>query len=1377
MADALPQSTTSPLVADPARQAVSTLRGYSYQIWRTLEAWFALGEGEELHIEGAEDFDVLKEGASSTVQVKDLARNVTLASDDVAEAIFHGWEHLHRNPGRQIQFHFLTTAGRGQERDNPFGGRKGLDVWDACRRDGSNLGPLRDYLARRAWPVSGSGAEREEREALAAELTEFLKSAPDEELRDRLIRRMHWDTGSDVQSAVEQAVEDQAIAHGSRLQGLPPSESRKVVPHLLNHVWKVACRPADRRLTYAGLLRAFEDATTVQVPRAQAARMSARREAPAVPPPAALVPWRQDVRGYLRNLIATMRERNRTGTAGPADPYIGLAADPRDGPAPGSGEYPRARGHILRFPQIRPTVAEVAAGTAGSITAASDAVGLQTRTVRNVLGVLGSQPGPVVLLGEPGSGKSTTLRELVIQLARRALRVPGAPIPIHVELGTFRRPLDGDPEAAVIDLIRDAVPPGASSLRRALNPGAITVPIVVLFDAMDEMPRTGDYTARTAALAAFADDYGLVARTVFACRTNDFDPSFGHRQLVIKPFDEGRVRRFLRRTLGRRFEVNGEAQTPRSAAQRLMRADELGADAGNPLTLSLAVEFILKHHDWPRGRAPLFEDHIVALADRALRRAGGVPLEVELRETVDAWSGLAYEIFSRGGAVVMERGAAEERVGPVPVERAISGGMVLQDGETGLLRFRHHRLQEFLVARRLRLPDPPRPDWSAILVSPRWQETLLNYFAIGGRDDAAFSVILDTLRPAEEYFARLRPLEERSQRIVDRAREVSDTIQPDEVSAAGHTVVRRYSAPQRARKTAAETRLQQVAARHARLRTLPAERETSWSDHVLFAARLSALLKPSSPEAEALRGPLRAALTGLLDFGRPAAQVRMLSAWREIAEWCPVSVLDPVRDSPLHWVRSQAIHALVTTPLHRDRVDHAFTEELEWELLNLRLPGKLAVFWETAALRPSRRLQVGIAALAHLAFVLVVLAAVAAGGWLAVPRLVSRPAFAGLDPALLWVAWAAAACLGAVLTVPMVRVPATMRVAMAHAAVAAIALCVLELPAAAWEASRADGSWTAAAGILRVAALVLAPAVGTSAALFALVGATRLTFRAAGRAGEPDGRPSRALRHAEGFAAARRIGIGACVVAAGAALYALFVSPPGKYLALGLLGTVSLLAAVMFLALIAGLVAEQWKEVERSPGRMARGILIFVGILGLAVGAVSGLYLAAGYVWDNLIARLLPDWLGAFSKWAAIGLVVGLYTIIVLLLVWAWLSAAFRPTLAELRFWLLRRRLRRRPYAGRLAEWEAEFRGASEFGRRELLERFDHRAMGVAPRDALQTLLGVEGLVAIASPAADTFHRTMYQLQEAIRQQRWSAPAAAPASPEDGDGRIADSAF
>lgn len=240
------------LVVNPRRVAVPALRGYSYQIWRSIHRWVTLKGNETIFLEGAEDIDVLGPSDAETIQVKNSKGPVSLSSRDVLEAITHYWEHQQRSEGL-ILFRFLTTAGRGRERGNIFEGKRGLDYWDHAKRPGIEVSPIRSFL--------------QSKKSLPADLKEFLRDSSNEELRELLIKRIEWDTDNKPQPFIEQLVDKEVILYGNRVYDLPPSESSKVVPHLLRRAWETACRKADRRLDYPDFMQLFDGVVAERVSR------------------------------------------------------------------------------------------------------------------------------------------------------------------------------------------------------------------------------------------------------------------------------------------------------------------------------------------------------------------------------------------------------------------------------------------------------------------------------------------------------------------------------------------------------------------------------------------------------------------------------------------------------------------------------------------------------------------------------------------------------------------------------------------------------------------------------------------------------------------------------------------------------------------------------------------------------------------------------------------------------------------------------------------------------------------------------------------------------------------------------------------------------
>lgn len=263
------------LKGNPKRQATPALRGYAYQAWQSALTWVSLRGDEVLFLEGAEDLDVIVEGEATTVQVKDTNRSgtVTLNHQDVLKSIIHYWEHQANNPQLLISFHFLTTSKRGREQGDPFGEINGLDYWDNCRRNGTDLAPLREFFAA----VS----------SIPDHLRDFIKTSSDEVLRERLIRRIRWDTDNGPQEHIQELVKTRLIEYGSRVEAVPASDSLRVLPFLYKHIWDVIIRPADRRLTHANFVQLFQDVTTEPVSahelrhlRSRSALMSAISDLP-----------------------------------------------------------------------------------------------------------------------------------------------------------------------------------------------------------------------------------------------------------------------------------------------------------------------------------------------------------------------------------------------------------------------------------------------------------------------------------------------------------------------------------------------------------------------------------------------------------------------------------------------------------------------------------------------------------------------------------------------------------------------------------------------------------------------------------------------------------------------------------------------------------------------------------------------------------------------------------------------------------------------------------------------------------------------------------------------------------------------------------------
>ena len=105
--------------------------------------------------------------------------------------------------------------------------------------------------------------------------------------------------------------------------------------------------------------------------------------------------------------------------------------------------------------------------------------------------VLRSQQ-PILLLGDPGSGKSVTLRQMALDIARRGgLKGSLRRLPIYVHLGAYTRTRGRKP-TSVIEFIKyqlDNVIPGGKYIAKNFEQMLLAGRLILLFDSMDEMPR------------------------------------------------------------------------------------------------------------------------------------------------------------------------------------------------------------------------------------------------------------------------------------------------------------------------------------------------------------------------------------------------------------------------------------------------------------------------------------------------------------------------------------------------------------------------------------------------------------------------------------------------------------------------------------------------------------------------------------------------------------------------------------------------------------------------------------------------------------------------------------------------------------------------
>ncbi len=345
----------------------------------------------------------------------------------------------------------------------------------------------------------------------------------------------------------------------------------------------------------------------------------------------------------------------------------------------------------------------------------------------------------LVLLGDPGAGKTTTLRHLAREAAEKALAGSG-PFPIYVELKRYggqadlapllaqavnealaahRLPLSADPEEA------------ARMVRAWLGQGEF----LLLLDGLNEVHP--DY--RTAAVAALK---GLLAgphQVVVSCRERDYSAELQALApaYTLQPLSEEEIRNYLERDLGEQGE----------ALFMQIRWDRRLLDlAGNPLMLWLMARVAEAE---PEGRLPANKGQLLArfvAVIPGLRRREAVPLpdipDDDVRAALRSL-GLAMQERGRLEASLSEARAWTAWPGPHDLDlvlRAAKGLRFLKsDGRWGEpVAFLHPLFQEYFAADELRAWLEQRRDYDDILdyvLDEKWYEVFLMLAGIYDRPD------------------------------------------------------------------------------------------------------------------------------------------------------------------------------------------------------------------------------------------------------------------------------------------------------------------------------------------------------------------------------------------------------------------------------------------------------------------------------------------------------------------------------------------------------------------------------------------------------------------------------------------------------------------
>lgn len=225
-------ASASPLHLTDKGSAAHVIAGFRYQLLQSLATLIGLSGEETLHLEVSEDFSVAAKSGSTDHQVKNSQAisgppPFSLQSSHVRDCIARFWE-ASRSVSIERRLVFIARGGAALERQFQFpDGQPGLRYWALAALD-ADTAPMRAALLAL---FEGDP------------LGEWLASEPDdEELRNRLLRRVDWQLESASAGELAVQIKDQLRPRFSAL-GLPVTLADTATKLLIAQLFEVASRP------------------------------------------------------------------------------------------------------------------------------------------------------------------------------------------------------------------------------------------------------------------------------------------------------------------------------------------------------------------------------------------------------------------------------------------------------------------------------------------------------------------------------------------------------------------------------------------------------------------------------------------------------------------------------------------------------------------------------------------------------------------------------------------------------------------------------------------------------------------------------------------------------------------------------------------------------------------------------------------------------------------------------------------------------------------------------------------------------------------------------------------------------------------------------
>ena len=364
-------------------------------------------------------------------------------------------------------------------------------------------------------------------------------------------------------------------------------------------------------------------------------------------------------------------------------------------------------------------------------------------------GALVASQKRIFILGQPGAGKTTFLKHLVMQAVQNQLDA----IPIFVSLKAWS---DSKLDLMAF-LVRQFAICSFPNARPFIETMLAEGQAIILFDGLDEVNSEGGRHERTTqAIREFAQQYGK-SRIVITCRTAATEYTFEQfTYCEVADFIQAEIETFVGRWF-QQDEVKREGFLTAFAQPEHERLRDL---ARRPLLLTMLCLTFDETMSFPQRRAELYEEAIDALLKkwdnaRSIQR-DVIYRKLSLGHKRQLLTELAAETFERGEFFMLKRDLTTRvvrflrRLPPPDQGEDIDGEAVLRsiEAQHGLLierahdiySFSHLTFHEYFTARYIAKRQDERSLRGALAQAnnPQWREVLLLTASMLDYDNSAW---------------------------------------------------------------------------------------------------------------------------------------------------------------------------------------------------------------------------------------------------------------------------------------------------------------------------------------------------------------------------------------------------------------------------------------------------------------------------------------------------------------------------------------------------------------------------------------------------------------------------------------------------------------